>query len=339
MTIDTKNWQNLQKPNGINVDKKDNHATINVEPLERGFGLTLGNALRRILLSSLQGAAVTAIKIEGVLHEFSTIPGVREDVTDMVLNIKGLALMSRSGAAKKMSLDVKGPKLVTAKDIDTGGDIEIKNPNHVICSLDKGASLKVDFYVNTGKGYVPASQNRPENSPIGLIPVDAIFSPVTRVSYKVDNARVGQRTDFDKLTLQVETNGTVDPEDAVALSAKILQDQMNIFVNFDEPKFLERKEKSKEEVPFNLNLFKKVDDLELSVRAQNCLKNDNIMYIGDLVQKSEQDMLRTPNFGRKSLNEIKEMLQQMGLGFGIEVPNWPAPDGVEELAKKLEEKY
>lgn len=339
MAIDTKNWHSLQKPEGARVEKKDNHATITVEPLERGFGLTLGNALRRVLLSSLQGAAVVAIEIEGVLHEFSTIPGVREDVTDMVLNIKGLALKSRSGAAKKMTLQAKGPKLVTAKDIETGGDIEVKNPEHVICSLDKGASLKLDLYVNVGKGYVPASQNRPENASIGLIPIDAIFSPVTRVSYKVDNARVGQRTDFDKLSLQVETNGTVDPEDAVALAAKILQDQMDTFINFEEPKMLERKEKSKEDTPFNLNLFKKVDDLELSVRAQNCLKNDNIIYIGDLVQKTEQDMLRTPNFGRKSLNEIKEMLQQMGLGFGMEIPNWPAPDGIETLAKKLEEKY
>ncbi|MCX8516179.1 MAG: DNA-directed RNA polymerase subunit alpha [Alphaproteobacteria bacterium] len=337
--MDTKNWQNLQKPNGLKVEKSDSGAIVHVEPLERGFGLTLGNALRRVLLSSLQGAAVTAIQIEGVLHEFSIIPGVREDVTDMVLNIKGLALMSRSGASKKMSLNVKGPKNVTAKDIDTGGDIEIKNPNHVICSLDKGASLKMDFYVNTGKGYVPASQNRPENAPIGLIPIDAIFSPVTRVSYKVDNARVGQQTDYDKLTLSVETNGTVDPEDAVALAAKILQDQMSVFVNFDEPKMLEKKEKLAEEIPFNPNLFKRVDDLELSVRAQNCLKNDNIMYIGDLVQKSEQDMLRTPNFGRKSLNEIKEMLNHMGLSFGMEIPKWPAPDGIEELAKKLEEKY
>ncbi|MGI9461294.1 MAG: DNA-directed RNA polymerase subunit alpha [Alphaproteobacteria bacterium] len=337
--MDSKNWQNLQKPSGVHVDKKDNQALITVEPLERGFGLTLGNALRRVLLSSLRGAAVTAIEIEGVLHEFSTIPGVVEDVTDIVLNIKGLALISRSGASKKMTLNVKGPKLVTAKDIETGGDIEIKNTDHVICSLDKGANLKIDFYVSSGKGYVPANQNRPENASIGLIPVDAIFSPVTRVSYKVENARVGQRTDFDKLTLQVETNGTIDSKDAIALAAKILQDQIDIFINFDVPKILERKEKSSDEIPFNLNLFKKVDDLELSVRAQNCLKQDNIMYIGDLVQKTEYDMLRTPNFGRKSLNEIKEMLVQMGLGFGMQVPNWPEPDGIEALAKKLEEKY
>lgn len=336
--IDTKNWQSLQKPNGLKTEKIPNGAIMVVEPLERGFGLTLGNALRRILLSSLQGAAVTSIQIEGVLHEFSTIPGVREDVTDVVLNIKGLSLIMRSAGIKKMRLDVKGPKIVTAKDIEIPGDIEIKNPEHIICSLDKGASLKMDMIVGSGKGYVPAYLNKPENAPIGVIPIDAIFSPVTRVSYKVDNARVGQQTDFDKLTLTVETNGTIMAEDAVALAARIMQDQMDAFINFDEPRLLESREKISEEIPFNPHLLKKVDDLELSVRAQNCLKNDNIIYIGDLVKKSEQDMLRTPNFGRKSLNEIKEVLTNMGLSLGMDVPGWPV-ENIEELTRKLEDKY
>jgi DNA-directed RNA polymerase subunit alpha len=312
-------------------------ATIVAEPLERGFGLTLGNALRRVLLSSLQGAAVTSLQIESVLHEFSSIPGVREDVTDIVLNIKSLYIRMSAEGPKRMTLTAVGPAEVKAGAIQTGPDIEIMNPDLVICHLDKGAKLNMELTVESGKGYVAANQNRAEDSPIGLIPVDAVFSPVRKVSYKVENTRVGQVTDHDKLILEVTTNGAVTPEDAVALAARILQDQLALFINFEEPRTAEAEE-LREELPFNKNLLRKVDELELSVRSANCLKNDNIIYIGDLVQKSETDMLRTPNFGRKSLNEIKEVLGQMGLHLGMEIPNWP-PENIEELAKKLEDPF
>ncbi|GAA0577591.1 DNA-directed RNA polymerase subunit alpha [Caenispirillum bisanense] len=335
-----KNWQELIKPSKLSVEPGDDPsrvATVVAEPLERGFGMTLGNALRRVLLSSLQGAAVTAIQIKGVLHEFSSVEGVREDVTDMILNIKTLGLRMHGEGPKRMTLKATGPGPVTAGQIESSADIEIMNPNLVICHLDQGATLDMEFTVNTGKGYVPAANNRSEDSPIGMIPVDSIFSPVKRVSYKVENSRVGQVTDYDKLSMTVETNGAVTPEDAVALAARILQDQLQLFINFDEPQaaFEEKKE---EELPFNKNLLRKVDELELSVRSANCLKNDNIIYIGDLVQKTEAEMLRTPNFGRKSLNEIKEVLASMGLHLGMEIPNWP-PENIEELAKKLEEPY
>ena len=335
-----KNWQALIKPSKLNIEPSDDPARIaNVvaEPLERGFGLTLGNALRRVLLSSLQGAAVTAIQIEGVVHEFSTISGVREDLTDIVLNIKSLALRMHGEGPKRMELSVSGPCEVTAEMIETGHDIEVTNPDMVICALDKGAKLNMELTVDTGKGYVPASLNRPGDAPIGLIPVDSVFSPVRKVSYKVENTRVGQATDYDKLSLSVETNGTVTPEDAVALAARILQDQLQMFINFEEPQ-ARAAEEHPSELPFNKNLLRKVDELELSVRSANCLKNDNIVYIGDLVQKTEAEMLRTPNFGRKSLNEIKEVLTQMGLHLGMEIPTWP-PENIEDLAKKLEEPY
>jgi DNA-directed RNA polymerase subunit alpha len=312
-------------------------ATIVAEPLERGFGMTLGNALRRVLLSSLQGAAVTGLRIDGVLHEFSSIQGVREDVTDLVLNVKQLAIRMQGEGPKRLQLTAEGPGEVTAGQIQTTGDIEIANPDLVICTLDDGAKLSMELTVGTGKGYVPAAQNRPEDAPIGLIPVDAIYSPVRRVAYRVEPTRVGQVTDYDKLVLSVETDGTVAPEDAVALAARILQDQLQLFINFDEPR--ERKvEEERDDLPFNRNLLRKVDELELSVRSANCLKNDNIVYIGDLVQKSEQEMLRTPNFGRKSLNEIKEVLTSMGLGLGMTVTGWP-PENIEDLAKKLEEPF
>jgi len=335
-----RNWTELIKPNQLDIQPGDDpqrKATIVAEPLERGFGLTLGNALRRVLLSSLQGAAVTSIHIDGVLHEFSSIPGVREDVTDIVLNIKALALRMHSEGPKRMRLHAEGPGPVTAGQIITGADIEVLDPDLVICTLDSEARLNMEMTVDTGKGYVPATQNRPEDAPIGLIPVDALYSPILKVSYKVENTRVGQVTDYDKLSLSLETNGAVTPEDAVALAARILQEQLRLFINFEEPQG-ERREESAEEVPFNKNLLRKVDELELSVRSANCLKNDNIVYIGDLVQKTEAEMLRTPNFGRKSLNEIKEVLGQMGLHLGMEIPNWP-PDNIEELAKKLEEPF
>ncbi len=307
------------------------------EPLERGFGMTLGNALRRILLSSLQGAAVTAVQIDGVLHEFSSIPGVREDVTDIVLNIKQLALRMHGDGPRRMSLTATGPGEVTAGQIATGHDIEILNPDLVLCTLDDGVKLGMEFTVQGGKGYVPAAENRPEDAPIGLIPVDAIYSPVRRVAYRVEPTRVGQVTNYDRLLLTVETDGTVGPEDAVALAARILQDQLQLFINFEEPRQVSA-EAQRDDLPFNRNLLRKVDELELSVRSANCLKNDNIVYIGDLVQKTEQEMLRTPNFGRKSLNEIKEVLGSMGLGLGMTISGWP-PENVEDLAKKLEEPY
>jgi len=335
-----KNWQELIKPTKLDVQPgadATRRATIIAEPLERGFGLTLGNALRRILLSSLQGAAVTSVQIDGVLHEFSSIPGVREDVTDIVLNIKSLDIRMSAAGPKRMTLKASGPGEVKAGAIEAGADIEIMNPDLVLCHLDKGAKLNMELTVEIGMGYVAAIQNRPEDSPIGLIPVDAVFSPVRKVSYKVENTRVGQVTDHDKLILDVATNGAVMPDDAVALAARILQDQLSLFINFEEPATA-RVEESHDDLPFNKNLLRKVDELELSVRSANCLKNDNIIYIGDLVQKSETDMLRTPNFGRKSLNEIKEVLGQMGLHLGMEIPNWP-PENIEEMAKRLEEPY
>ena len=335
-----KNWQELIKPNKLVIQTGDDPkriATVVAEPLERGFGLTLGNALRRILLSSLQGAAITAVQIDGVQHEFSTIPGVREDLTDIILNIKDIAVRMQSDGPKRMVIKKSGPGVVHAGDIAVTGDVVILNPALVICTLDEGAEIRMEFTVNTGKGYVAADRNRAEDAPIGLIPVDALFSPVKKVSYRVENTREGQILDYDKLTLTVETNGALTPEDAVAYSARILQDQLNVFVNFDEP----RREEAAPSIPelaFNPALLKKVDELELSVRSANCLKNDNIVYIGDLIQKSEAEMLRTPNFGRKSLNEIKEVLAQMGLHLGMDVTGWP-PENIDELAKRFEEHF
>ena len=335
-----KNWQELIKPQKLDVESgvdSSCEATIVAQPLERGFGLTLGNALRRILLSSLQGAAVTSVQINSVLHEFSTIPGVIEDVTDIVLNIKSLALRMHGEGPKRLHLKAKGACEVTASMIEIGHDVEILNPDLLICTLDNKAEIDMELTVTHGKGYVPAVQNRPEDAPIGLIPVDSLFSPVRKVSYKVENARVGQVTDYDKLSINLETNGAITPDDAVALAARILQDQLQLFINFEEPQLVTIEEKTTEPA-FNKNLLRKVDELELSVRSANCLKNDNIVYIGDLVQKSESEMLRTPNFGRKSLNEIKEVMITMDLYLGMEIDGWP-PENIEELAKKLEDPY
>lgn len=338
MAAISKNWNDLIKPTKLVVEheKNNNCAEIVAEPLERGFGLTIGNVLRRVLLSSLQGAAVTSIKIDGVVHEFSSIPGVREDITDIILNIKALVIKVHAPEKKRITLNAVGPCEVTAGMIETGHDVEIVNPDLVICTLDKGATLNIEMTCETGKGYIPASQNRPVDAPIGLIPVDALFSPVKKVAYKVENSRVGQVTDYDKLILTVETNGTLTPEMAVALAARIVQDQLQLFISFQEVE--EEKKEVLEELPFDRNLLRKVDELELSVRSQNCLKNDNIVYIGDLVCKTEAEMLKTPNFGRKSLNEIKEVLANLGVRFGMEVPNWP-PENIEELAKRYEEPY
>ena len=335
-----KNWQELIKPEKLMTTSgadASHQLTLIAEPLERGFGLTLGNALRRILLSSLQGAAVTAIKITGVLHEFSSIPGVREDVTDIVLNVKAMAVRMQENGPKKMHLTATGPCEVKAGDIETPGDVEIMNPDLVLCTLDTGAKLEIEFIVGSGKGYMAASDNRPDDAPIGLIPVDSIYSPVRQVSYKVENTRVGESTDFDKLSMTVETDGSISPEDAIALAGRILQDQLQAFINFEDPNVTEV-EKASEELPFHRSLLRKVDELELSVRSANCLKNADILYIGELVQMPEPELLRTPNFGRKSLNEIREVLQNMDLNLGMQVDSWP-PENIEELAKCVEDAY
>lgn len=353
MAVNAKNWQELKKPTGL--EKKSSggegkrRATFVAEPLERGFGLTLGNALRRVLLSSLQGAAVTSIKIENVLHEFSSLAGVREDVTDIVLNVKQIAIRMQGEGPKRLQLSATGPADVKAGDIAVSGDIEIMNKDLVICHLDEGATLNMELTADIGKGYVPATANRPADAPIGLIPVDALYSPVRQVSYKVDPTRVGQDLDYDRLTLTVETDGTVTPDDAVGYAGRILQDQLALFVQFDDSSMprssapigqpampTQVAEITGDTQQINRYLLKKVDELELSVRSANCLKNDNIIYIGDLVGKTEAEMLRTPNFGRKSLNEIKEVLSSMGLRLGMEIPGWP-PENIEEMAKKLEQ--
>jgi len=347
MSVNTKNWQELKKPNSLEVKAGGDSrrkATFVAEPLERGFGLTLGNALRRVLLSSLQGAAITSIRIENVLHEISSLAGVREDVTDIVLNVKQIALRMEGEGPKRLQLSATGPGEVKAGDIAVSGDIEVMNPDLVICHLDEGATLNMELTADTGKGYVPAVANRPIDAPIGLIPVDSLYSPIRQVSYKVENARVGQELDYDKLSLTVETDGTVSSEDALAYAARILQDQLTLFVHFEDgipasqgPMIgLAAQPEESDANQLNRYLLKKVDELELSVRSANCLKNDNIIYIGDLVQKTEAEMLRTPNFGRKSLNEIKEVLSSMGLRLGMDIPGWP-PENIEEMAKKLEQ--
>ena len=337
-TLVQKNWQDMRKPTRLQIvggGDGGRVATLVAEPLERGFGLTLGNALRRVLLSSLQGAAVQSVRIDGVLHEFSSIPGVREDVTDIVLNLKGIAIKMQEPGPKRLIVKKSGPAVVTAGDIATVGDIIVLNPELVLCHLDDGAEIRMELTVNMGKGYVAAEANRADDAPVGLIATDSLYSPVRRVSYQVENTREGQVLDYDKLTIRVETNGAVSPEDAVAYADRILQDQLGVFVNFEEPA-------QQSDVPvapqagINAAFLTKVDDLELSVRSNNCLRNDNIVYIGDLVRKSEAELLRTPNFGRKSLIEIKEVLAQMGLHLGMEVPEWPL-ENIDELAKRYRE--
>ena len=335
--VNIKNWKSLIKPVKLDVQLNDDksYAKIIAEPLEKGYGLTLGNSLRRVLLSSIRGTAVTAIQIDGVLHEFTSIKGVREDVTDIVLNVKSLDLKSSSESTKKLILDANGPGEIRASNIQSVADIEILNPDLVICNLDEKTNFHMEMTIGSGKGYVSAEMNKPEEPPLGLIPIDSLFSPVKKVSYSISTAREGKALDYDKLTMELETNGSISAEDAVAYSARIFQDQLSMFVNFNEPQEVITREKPSEP-EFNRNLLRKVDELELSVRSMNCLKNDNIIYIGDLVQKSEGEMLRTPNFGRKSLNEIKEVLNGMSLYLGMEIPNWP-PENIAEMSKKLEE--
>jgi len=336
-TIINDNWKNLIKPNKLNIQNSDDKSitTVIAEPLEKGYALTIGNSLRRILLSSIQGSAITGIQIDGVLHEFSSIKGVREDVTDIVLNVKLLSLQVMSDVPKKLILDVKGPGEIKAKDIQLNPDVKILNEDLVLCNLDENTVFHMELIASRGKGYRPADRNKNEDSPLGLIAIDSLFSPVKKVSYTIENAREGKSLDYDKLVMKVETDGSISAEDAVAYAARIFQDQLSLFVNFDEPAEVEKKPQTTE-LEFNKNLLKKVDELELSVRSMNCLKNDNIIYIGDLVQKSESEMLRTPNFGRKSLNEIKEVLNSMSLFLGMEIPNWP-PENIIELSKKLED--
>tara|TARA_B100000315_G_scaffold105655_1_gene96893 strand:- start:438 stop:1466 length:1029 start_codon:yes stop_codon:yes gene_type:complete len=335
--VNDKNWKSIIKPPRLDVQLSEDKtkAKIIAEPLEKGYGLTLGNSLRRILLSSIRGSAVTAVQIDGVLHEFTSIKGVREDVTDIVLNIKSLALKVHSEGPKKLVLDVKGPGEIKARKITESSEIEILNPDLVICNLDENTKFHMELIINSGKGYVSADLNKPEDPPLGLIAIDSLFSPVKKVSYTISTAREGKALDYDKLIMEIETNGSISAEDAVAYAARIFQDQLSMFINFNDPKEVITQEKPAEP-EFNRNLLRKVDELELSVRSMNCLKNDNIIYIGDLVQKTEGEMLRTPNFGRKSLNEIKEVLSNMSLYLGIEIPNWP-PDNIAEMSKKLEE--
>ncbi len=335
-----KNWMELIKPSKMDVNVEENDGrkgTLVAEPLERGFGLTIGNAIRRVLLSSLQGAAITSVKIKGVVHEFSTIPGVKEDLTDILLNLKSIAVKVHSPGLKKMYIKAKGPGEVRAGNFETDSETEIMNTDQLIMTLDANADIEIEANIETGKGYVSAEIAEDENKVIGEIKLDAMFSPVVKASYKIENSRVGQVTDYDKLIFDVETNGVVSPDDAIALASRILQDQLQPFINFDEPE-IQQDQGSTENLSFNSNLLKKVEELELSVRSANCLKNDNIIYIGDLVQKSESEMLRTPNFGRKSLNEIKEVLTQMELNLGMSVPDWP-PENIDELAKKYEDPF
>ena len=332
-----RNWKDLIKPGKLNIQSSEDKSftTLIAEPLEKGYALTIGNSLRRILLSSIQGSAITAIQIDGVLHEFSSIKGVREDVTDIVLNVKSLSIQVMSEESKKLILDVKGPGEIKAKDIQTNPDVKILNPELVLCHLDENTKFYMELIADRGKGYRPAEKNKKEDSPLGLITIDSLFSPVKKVSYTVENAREGKSLDYDKLVMNIETDGSLPAEDAVAYAARIFQEQLSLFVNFDEPAEIQKVPKVVE-LEFNKNLLRKVDELELSVRSMNCLKNDNIIYIGDLVQKTEPEMLRTPNFGRKSLNEIKEVLNGMSLYLGMEIPNWP-PENIAELSKKLED--
>ncbi|MDR0367209.1 MAG: DNA-directed RNA polymerase subunit alpha [Rickettsiales bacterium] len=336
------NWLELIKPERIvksSEDRAKSQTTLVVEPLEKGFGLTLGTALRRVMLSSLQGCAVTGVKIDGVLHEFGSIPGVKEDVIEFVLNIKQVVLKSHVERPRRMVLKHKGQGVVTAGMIDAGQDVEVVNKDFVLCHCDSAANLSVEFEIANGKGYRPAEENKKADQEIGFIAVDSIFSPVMNVASNVEQARVGQKTDYDKLVMTIRTNGAVEPEDAMAVSARILVDQLRLFINFDDPEIAPLSTvEPEDELPFPKVLLKKVDELELSVRANNCLKNDDIMYIGELVQKSENDMLKTPNFGRKSLNEIKEQLGLMGLYLGMDVPGWP-PENIDELARRCENPY
>jgi len=333
--ITTKNWRDLIKPRGLTIDQEslsNTYGKFVAEPLERGFGITLGNSLRRVLLSSLQGAAITSVRIEGVDHEFMAIPEVAEDVTDIILNLKEVLLQIHSNEAKTLRIEAEGPREVKAGDIVADPQVEILNPGHHVLTLSEGARVRMEMTARRGRGYVPAERNKVPGQPIGTVPIDALFSPIRKVNYQVTNARVGQQTDYDKLTLEVWTDGSVVPADAVAYAAKIMKEQLSIFINFDETEEPATEALPVQEAVLNENLFRSVDELELSVRSANCLQNANIKTIGDLVQKTEAEMLKTKNFGRKSLKEIKEILSEMGLSLGMKLESWP-PKNPPQAAK------
>ena len=335
--IIAKNWRNLIRPRELEADAAsaaDPYGRFSCEPFERGFGLTLGNALRRVLLSSLQGAAITSVKIEGVLHEFSTIPGVIEDVSEIILNLKEVRLRLHGEGPRQLRLQRSGEQVLRAGDlVSDDPNVEVMNPDLKIATLNPDANVEMEVTIDRGKGYVAAEKNKTEEMPIGTIPIDSIFSPVQKVNYSVTPARVGRETDFDKLSLEIWTDGTISPEDALAYAAKILKEQLAIFINFEEPTELVTP-LAEEPAPLNPNLFKAVDELELSVRSANCLQNANIRLIGELVQRSESEMLKTKNFGRKSLNEIKEVLASMDLELGMRVEGFPSRAEIERMRER-----
>jgi DNA-directed RNA polymerase subunit alpha len=331
-----RNWETLIKPKAFESEEEtltSTYGRFHVEPFERGFGLTIGNSLRRILLSSLQGAAITTASIKGVLHEFSTLPGVREDVTDIILNIKEILVKLHSPGPEILRLKVTRAGEVKAGDIEANPNVEILNPDHHLATLSADGEMEIEMTVKWGRGYVPAERNREEGQPIGTIPIDALFSPIRRVNYNVTHTRVGQLTDYDRLTMEVWTNGSIAPRDAVAFAAKIAKEQLSVFINFDEEEAAPKSIPAEEKTSLNENLFRSVDELELSVRSANCLKNAEIRYIGDLVQKTEGEMLKTKNFGRKSLNEIRDILTEMGLGLGMKLDGWPPAELVAKTEK------
>jgi DNA-directed RNA polymerase subunit alpha len=320
-----RNWRDLIRPKSLSVEQETLSTTYGrfvCEPLERGFGITLGNSLRRVLLSSLQGAAITAVKIDGALHEFTSVPDVVEDVTTIILNLKEVVVRAHTPRTHVVRIEKDGPCEVKAGDIQTGDQIEVLNPDHVVCTVSKGGRFSAELTITVGRGYVPSERTKQPGQPIGTIAMDALYSPLRKVNYTVTNARVGQMTDYDKLTLEVWTDGSVKPQDAVAYAAKILKDQLTIFINFEEEPEATSTVKEEDE-PLNENLFRSVEELELSVRSANCLQNANIHLIGELVQRTESEMLKTKNFGRKSLKEIKEILADMGLSLGMRIDNWP----------------
>lgn len=335
----SRNWTELIRPRRMEVDEGTHtpfYGKFVCEPLERGFGITLGNALRRVLLSSLQGAAVTSVNIEGVLHEFSTIPGVKEDVTDLILNLKKVQLRLHTDDPKELKLEAVGEGEVCAGDLITDSTVEIINPEQPLATLSKEGKLSMRMRAEWGKGYVPAESHKREDDPIGTLALDAVFSPIRKVSYKITNARVGRRTDYDRLTMEIWTNGAVYPEDALAQAAKILREQFLVFLNFEEEDTLVSEERPLPEPTINENLFRSVNELELSVRSANCLKNADIKFIGELVQRTEAEMLKTKNFGRKSLNEIKEILADMGLSLGLSIPSFPSREELERMQQERE---
>jgi DNA-directed RNA polymerase subunit alpha len=332
------NWQELIKPTKLDIEREastTHHVRFSAEPFERGYGITIGNSLRRVLLSSIMGAAITTVKIEGVDHEFSTIRGVKEDVTEIILNLKKVVLRMDDDKPRMLRIEKKGEGIVTAGDIIHEGGVEIVNPDHPIATLSEEAKFYMEMKAKVGRGYVPSERNLEEDDPIGTIPIDAIYSPIKKVSYNVTPARVGHRTDYDKLTMEIITNGSVPALDALAFAAKIIRDQMRIFINFEEDEdFEERGGRALDQQEFSDNLYKSVDELELSVRSANCLKNADIKFIGELVQKTEQEILMTKNFGRKSLNEIKEILSCMGLRLGTKIDNFPSREVLDKMAVK-----